>query len=648
MLQAGQLQAILLAYIPVRFGHYFTTNIMAVDMFIVTFISTIIIALLSLLGKVTKTFFNRLGGSGDGAMTVRVEYYRIDSYGERTLNGHWTALAWVASRSARSQLHGGFRMVVSNQGSAADDWPRLSAALDGNPHDPLMGVEDDLEDIDSFNLLPRDAAKIRFEAGGFLFDVWFDQAGKEDGDNGNETKSSSKTPEIPSEPALIVQRIARISGEPAPATVEWMSAWLLRVSRQHLAHISKARRRGRWEMRDGGGSYWFRTQDLHTSRGLDAVALDKVQGELLKRDLETFMNDRGFYAKIGMPYRRGFLFSGKPGGFFYWPWPRWSRRSLLVLSSSFELCFSFTGTGKTSLVQAISATYSKDLYYLNLKTIKDDATLQSAFSGIPRNAILIMEDVDAQSKIVHARSPDSPPRTKISERKMAMLRAAAAKEAAAKEDSDSEYDSDASSPVPKAKAVSGPLSKRTSGFADLFGPTLACLLGCLDGYAMNEGVMVILTSNHPERLDPALIRPGRIDLHLELGYCTHFQLKSMFRSIVGVDEEPAKKPETDPIDEDDSASETTERAATPSPASPIELDLTGIPERVLPPCDAMRLMVLHRSKPWEIAGKLRTRCADLLEGKGVGEAMSFEEDSGDGSEMDDGTEGKEDEETKSW
>ena len=30
----------------------------------------------------------------------------------------------------------------------------------------------------------------------------------------------------------------------------------------------------------------------------------------------------------------------------------------------------------------------------------------------------------------------------------------------------------------------------------------------------------VFTSNHPERLDPALIRPGRMDLHIALGYCT--------------------------------------------------------------------------------------------------------------------------------
>lgn len=34
----------------------------------------------------------------------------------------------------------------------------------------------------------------------------------------------------------------------------------------------------------------------------------------------------------------------------------------------------------------------------------------------------------------------------------------------------------------------------------------------------------VFTSNHPERLDPALIRPGRMDLHIGLGYCTGEQL----------------------------------------------------------------------------------------------------------------------------
>ena len=43
------------------------------------------------------------------------------------------------------------------------------------------------------------------------------------------------------------------------------------------------------------------------------------------------------------------------------------------------------------------------------------------------------------------------------------------------------------------------------------------LLNAIDGVAAQEGRVLVMTTNHPERLDPALIRPGRADVHVELG-----------------------------------------------------------------------------------------------------------------------------------
>ena len=40
--------------------------------------------------------------------------------------------------------------------------------------------------------------------------------------------------------------------------------------------------------------------------------------------------------------------------------------------------------------------------------------------------------------------------------------------------------------------------------------------------------MLFLTTNHPERLDPALIRPGRVDRKIELGYATPDQARRLF------------------------------------------------------------------------------------------------------------------------
>ncbi|KAM5271003.1 mitochondrial chaperone BCS1 isoform 2-T6 [Hipposideros larvatus] len=59
--------------------------------------------------------------------------------------------------------------------------------------------------------------------------------------------------------------------------------------------------------------------------------------------------------------------------------------------------------------------------------------------------------------------------------------------------------------------------------------TFSGLLNALDGVASTEARIVFMTTNHVDRLDPALIRPGRIDLKEYVGYCSHWQLTQMFQ-----------------------------------------------------------------------------------------------------------------------
>lgn len=56
---------------------------------------------------------------------------------------------------------------------------------------------------------------------------------------------------------------------------------------------------------------------------------------------------------------------------------------------------------------------------------------------------------------------------------------------------------------------------------------LSGLLNMLDGLLELNGVIVVLTTNHPEKLDPALIRHGRITHHLEMTYITASEIKNM-------------------------------------------------------------------------------------------------------------------------
>ncbi|TYZ66389.1 hypothetical protein PybrP1_009286 [[Pythium] brassicae (nom. inval.)] len=56
---------------------------------------------------------------------------------------------------------------------------------------------------------------------------------------------------------------------------------------------------------------------------------------------------------------------------------------------------------------------------------------------------------------------------------------------------------------------------------------LSGLLNVLDGVIDCPGRIVIMTTNHPEKLDPALIRPGRISKKLELGYMSGRNIQTM-------------------------------------------------------------------------------------------------------------------------
>lgn len=64
--------------------------------------------------------------------------------------------------------------------------------------------------------------------------------------------------------------------------------------------------------------------------------------------------------------------------------------------------------------------------------------------------------------------------------------------------------------------------------ADKFGVTLSGLLSVLDGFHAPDDVLFLMTTNRIEALDPALLRPGRIDYRLYLGAATEQQKLELF------------------------------------------------------------------------------------------------------------------------
>lgn len=68
-------------------------------------------------------------------------------------------------------------------------------------------------------------------------------------------------------------------------------------------------------------------------------------------------------------------------------------------------------------------------------------------------------------------------------------------------------------------------------------PTLSGLLNFMDGLwsTCGEGKIIIFTTNCKEKLDPALLRPGRMDFHIKMEYCTLEVMKMLAKSYLDDD-----------------------------------------------------------------------------------------------------------------
>lgn len=69
------------------------------------------------------------------------------------------------------------------------------------------------------------------------------------------------------------------------------------------------------------------------------------------------------------------------------------------------------------------------------------------------------------------------------------------------------------------------------------GVTFSGLLNCLDGVASTEERLVFMTTNHLERLDAALVRPGRVDMIEKIAEADRFQILQMFNRFYTYDSE---------------------------------------------------------------------------------------------------------------
>ncbi len=129
------------------------------------------------------------------------------------------------------------------------------------------------------------------------------------------------------------------------------------------------------------------------------------------------------------------------------------------------------GTGKTSLVTALASELSLNVCVLSLASPNvTDEKIGNLLASVPRRSVILIEDIDAFFQ-------------------------------------------------QRAKADNG-VKLSYSGF-----------INALDGVAAHEGSVVFLTTNHPQLIDEAAIRSGRVDFRMELGLCDRDQLQRMFRKF---------------------------------------------------------------------------------------------------------------------
>jgi mitochondrial chaperone BCS1 len=158
-------------------------------------------------------------------------------------------------------------------------------------------------------------------------------------------------------------------------------------------------------------------------------------------------------------------------------------RSLGVPYHRGYLLYGPPGTGKTSLVSALAEKFGMSIYAVNLAQF-NDRSLVVAMNDVEPNSVILFEDIDCM------KSSDARPITE--------------------------------------DAV-GAESKSSSVKEDRNGVTLSGLLNALDGFSAPDNVLFIMTSNQIEALDPALLRPGRIDYRLYLGQATAAQKVELYR-----------------------------------------------------------------------------------------------------------------------
>lgn len=145
------------------------------------------------------------------------------------------------------------------------------------------------------------------------------------------------------------------------------------------------------------------------------------------------------------------------------------------------------GTGKSSLIAAMANYLNFDIYDLELTELRRNSELRKLLVATANKSILVVEDIDCTVDL-----------------------------------QDREANKDNSQPVYYPQEESK--------------VTLSGFLNFVDGLwsSCGDERIIIFTTNHIEKLDPALLRPGRMDVHINMSYCTPCGFKLLAANYLGL------------------------------------------------------------------------------------------------------------------
>ncbi|CAD6207105.1 unnamed protein product [Miscanthus lutarioriparius] len=205
------------------------------------------------------------------------------------------------------------------------------------------------------------------------------------------------------------------------------------------------------------------------------LAMDPVEKKRITDDLDMFKNGKDYYARVGKAWKRGYLLYGP------------------------------AGTGKSAMIAAMANYLDYDIYDIELTSVHSNTDLRKLFIETTSKSIIVIEDIDCSLDLTGSRKK---------------------KEAAEEDDKKDKKDGGPFRPGEK---------KDTSSKV-----TLSGLLNFIDGLwsACGGERIIVFTTNHVEKLDPALIRRGRMDKHIEMSYCGFEAFKFLAKTYLDVDSHP--------------------------------------------------------------------------------------------------------------